>query len=118
MKLTLKDLGGGQQTTYAPSGNVIGALESFRMEEATNQEVLAAQRRKLSLVDKLLGRKLPPIPERPSMPELEAYNRSLTASILDDIPGSSSVSISRSQLPVRSGVSPGIRAIQLAIVLA
>lgn len=120
MKLTLKDLGGGQQTTYAPSGNVTGALESFRMEEASNQEILAAQRRKLSLLDRLLGRKRPPVPDRPvtpGIPELDEYNRNLTASLLDDIPGSSSVSISRAQIPRQSGSDLAVRGLQLAMVL-
>lgn len=119
MKLTLKDLGGGQKTTYAPSGNVTGALESFRMEEVSNQETLVAQRRKLSLLDRLLGRKLPPIPARPTtpnIPELDEYNRNLTASILDDIPGSSSVSISRAQMPQYQRSPLQERAVQVVVV--
>jgi len=120
VKLTLKDLGGGQKTTYAPSGNVTGALESFRMEEVSTQETLIAQRRKLSLLDRLMGRKLPPLPPRPSTPpmaELDEYNRNLSASLLDDMPGASSISISRAQIPQQHGTPIGVRVVQGVVVL-
>lgn len=120
LKLTLKDLGGGQATTYAPSGNVTGALESFRVEEVTQAEALIARRQKVSLLDRLLGRKPPAAPLRPSTPaltELDEYNRNLSASILEDLPGSSSISISRSQIPRRTGPSARERIIQGVLLL-
>lgn len=101
LKLTLKDLGGESRTTYAPSGNVTGALESFRAEEASSVEAMNASRRKVGFIDRLLGRTPPPPPKRSasSMPELDEYSRNLTASLLDDLPSSSSMSVSRAQLP-------------------
>lgn len=102
LKLTLKDLGGESKTSYAPSGNVTGALESFRVEEASSVEAMLASRRKISFLDRLLGRTPPPPPQRrpaQGMPDLDEYSRNLTNSILEDMPSSSSLSISRAHLP-------------------
>lgn len=102
LKLTLKDLGGESRTTYAPSGNVTGALESFRAEEASEAVAMQARRKKAGILDRLLGRTPPPQPTRrpvPGQTDLDEYSRNLTESILGDMPGSSSVSISRAQLP-------------------
>jgi hypothetical protein len=97
-------LGGEAKTTYAPSGNVTGALESFRAEEASSVEALLASRRKVSLLDRVLGRTPPPPPPKRAldgMTELDEYSRNLTASFLEDMPTTSSQSISRAQLPQR-----------------
>ena len=103
LKLTLKDLGGLEKTTYAPSGNVTGALESFRVEEASNTEALLASRRKVGFFARLMGKQPPPPPPKAAPPGLDEYSRNLSASILDDIPASTSMSISRSQLPRQTG---------------
>lgn len=120
LKLTLKDLGGVEKTTYAPSGNVTGALESFRAEEATQTEAFNASRQKVGFLGRLLGKKPPPPPPRasnPGLPELDEYNRNLSASLLDDLPGSSSMSISRSQMPRQQGSDLGHKVLVLAGVL-
>ncbi len=107
LKLTLKDLGGESKTSYAPSGNVTGALESFRVEEASSVEAMLASRRKVSFWDRLLGRTPPPPPPKrisQGAQSLDEYSRNLTASLLDDMPSSSSMSISRAQLPQSSGL--------------
>ncbi|MBL7646545.1 MAG: hypothetical protein JNK74_10190 [Candidatus Hydrogenedentes bacterium] len=120
MKLTLKDLGGESKTSYAPSGNVTGALESFRVEEASSVEAMLASRRKVSFLDRLLGRTPPPPPPKRSAhvaQDLDEYSRNLAASLLDDMPSSSSVSISRAQLPQSSsaGLAGRIRPIVMVI---
>lgn len=94
-KLTLKDLGGGQQTTYTPSGNVTGALESFRVEEVA-AEASRARSRPRGLFARLFG-KPAPLAEPPKagaeeLAELDEYSENLAASILDDMPSSSSTS--------------------------
>ena len=101
-RLTLRDLGGSQQTTYAPSGNVTGALESFRVEE-TAAEASRLSRKPQSLIDRLLGRKAPlaeaPKTQAPDevseLSELDEYGKNLAASILDDMPATSRPSTSR-----------------------
>ncbi|MBX3177576.1 MAG: hypothetical protein KF886_09460 [Candidatus Hydrogenedentes bacterium] len=122
LKLTIKDLGGGQRTTYAPSGNVTGALESFRVEEASQAEAFQASRRKRSLLDRLLGRRTPPPPPEKStatgLGDLDEYSKNLSASLLEDLPvGSSSMSISRSQLPSPARPVFLERLIQVSLVL-
>ncbi len=120
LKLTLKDLGGESKTSYAPSGNVTGALESFRVEEASTVEAMLASRRKVSFLDRLLGRTPPPPPpKRPTQGtrDLDEYSRNLTASLLDDMPSSSSVSISRAQLPQTSAPTLAGRFVPIAMVI-
>lgn len=120
MKLTLKDLGGESRTTYAPSGNVTGALESFRVEEASSVEALNASRRKVGFLARLLGRTPPPPPPKRTAQtgmSLDEYSRNLTASLLDDMPSSSSVSISRAQLPnaASQGLAGRVKPIAMVI---
>lgn len=118
-KLTMRDLGGAEPTTYKPSGNVTGALESFRVEEVSYAEELRAQRQKVGWLGRLMGKK-PPAPRKPSEPamtELDEYNRNLTASILDDMSSSSSMSISRSRLPPATRTTAAQRLIQVVLVV-
>jgi hypothetical protein len=86
-KLTLKDLGGSQQSTYVPSGNVTGALESFRVEENASEKSAAAPR-PYGILGSLFGKRRPlAAPEKSEveeMPELDEYSKNLAASILDD----------------------------------
>ena len=86
-KLTLKDLGGPQQSTYVPSGNVTGALESFRVEENASEKSAAAPR-PAGFLGSLFGKRRPlAAPEKShaeEMPELDEYSKNLAASILDD----------------------------------
>lgn len=90
-KLTLKDLGGAEQTKYTPSGNVTGALESFRVEEVA-AEVSRSQSKPVGFWSRLMGKKAPLVERKPTAedesPELNEYSKNLAASILDDMPGS------------------------------
>jgi len=93
-KLTLKDLGGIQKTTYVPSGNVTGALESFRVEEVAAEISRSKGREKRGFLAGIFGGPAPVAPPVKSavdeLPELEEYSRNLAASILDDMPRPSS----------------------------
>lgn len=124
-KLTLKDLGGGQQTSYTPSGNVTGALESFRVEEVA-AEASRAQSRPRGLFARLFG-KAAPLAEPGKtcggeLAELDEYSENLAASILDDMP--SSASTGRSQSRSGGGLPPvasrivGVVGVVLGLVIA
>lgn len=88
-KLTLKDLGGAEHTSYTISGNVMDALDAFREEQLSTQEMERRQREQSAST--WFGRKgsdpgLHP-PQSSDMPELDAFGRDLAG--LGDVPGSS-----------------------------
>ncbi len=125
-KLTLKDLGGGQQTSYTPSGNVTGALESFRVEEVA-AEASRARSRPRGLWARIFG-KTPPLAEPiksggEELAELDEYSKNLAASILDDMPAGSIASSSQSrstaapQSPLVSRII-GIGGVVLGLIVA
>ncbi|MCF6284420.1 MAG: hypothetical protein L3K26_04450 [Candidatus Hydrogenedentes bacterium] len=120
-KLTLKDLGEPGHTTYVPSGNVTGALDSFRADEIA-AEVSRAARKPVGFWARLLGKQQPPLEEPPKLmveqaPELDEYSKNLAASILDDMPAMSSRSISSAQLPGQASSSVAQRLLKVGGVL-
>lgn len=83
--LTVKDLGGEQKTTYTVSGNVLGAIESFRAEELASQDVLRREREAArSTWFGKSGHHPPDAAPRtgsdPGLPELDATHRELAFS--------------------------------------
>ena len=78
-QLTVKDLGGETVHHYAPSSNVMDALESFRAEEFARQE--AARRRKpKTLLDRFRGRREEAAPEESGgLPQLDAESQALAS---------------------------------------
>lgn len=77
-KLTIHDLGGETHTNYVISGNVMDALEAFRAEELSAQEVAKLEKGKSAT---WFGRKDTPTPEKlqPSdLPELDQEHRELS----------------------------------------
>lgn len=82
--LTIEDLGGETIEHYAPSNSVMEALEAFRSEESFRKSKAAAEAKKKSSI---FGRHRIPeeedtseIPET-KLPPLDAYSRSLAASV-------------------------------------
>jgi ribosomal protein L40E len=79
-KLTMKDLGGSEQTSYTISGNVMDALEAFREEQISSQDAQRRQREQMS--GSWFGRKSQHAGEqtarRDDMPELDATSRELS----------------------------------------
>tara|TARA_R110001592_G_scaffold196738_1_gene444595 strand:+ start:299 stop:1324 length:1026 start_codon:yes stop_codon:yes gene_type:complete len=116
-KLTLKDLGGTQQTSYAPSGNVTSALESFRVDEVAAEASRAASKPQ-SLWGRVSGKKQPLAePTKSSvddLPELDAYGKNLAASLLDDSP---SMNSSRARSTNYATPSLVERVVKLVVVL-
>ncbi len=85
-KVTIKDLGGEQTTTYTLSGNVKDALEAFRAEQEMAME---AQRRQSESKGSWFHRKEEPAPSRPaagqdSFSKLDARHKDLAQSVLAD----------------------------------
>jgi hypothetical protein len=119
-KLTLKDLGGETHDTYVPSGNVTGALDSFRADEIA-AEVSRAARKPLGFWARLLGKKQPlaepPKTTAEQAPELDEYSKNLAASILDDMPIMSSRSISSAQMPGQAPPSVAQRLVKAGGIL-
>lgn len=80
-KLTVRDLGGAQQTNYTVSGNVMDALEAFREEQISSQEVERRQREAAS--GTWFGRKPTeageqrPRPRGDDLPDLDPVSRDL-----------------------------------------
>jgi len=117
-QLTLKDLGGEQTTNYTVSGNVMDALELFREEQLSAQEVERQQREQAS--GTWFGRKQG-APERPGgghsndMPELDANSRDLAGL---DMLGDLGSSATRRKAPRRNlGPTPQERLIQIGGVV-
>jgi hypothetical protein len=83
--LTVKDLGGQSKASYTISGNVMDALESFRAEEITAQEL--ERRRKEEASSSWFGHRAgggtgsdPGFQLDPDMPELDASHQELVSS--------------------------------------
>lgn len=119
-KLTLKDLGGTQQTTYKPSGNVTGALESFRAEEVAS-EASRSRPKPPSLLARLFGQVPPPPPPARSPIEeqtaLDQYSKNLAASLLDDGETERLASRQREQLAPAPGAQMVVGVVKVALVL-
>lgn len=76
-RLTVHDLGGEQKTNYTISGNVMDALEAFRAEELSAQEMARQEKSKSS---SWFGRSNTPLPGDSidhGMPELDAQHLEL-----------------------------------------
>ena len=82
--LTVKDLGGQTKASYTISGNVMDALESFRAEEITAQELERRQKEEAS--SSWFGHRAgggmgsdPGFQSDPDMPELDASHQDLAS---------------------------------------
>jgi hypothetical protein len=75
---TIKDLGGERRSTYTVSGNVLGALESFRAEELAGKEG--------ELVDLNLEKEGIVVNPTTGLPELAGGHKDLAESVLGPAP--------------------------------